>query len=146
LNRFRPTIRVVLVSLLLIVGVPAVGSWARRNQSPRCALDGQEIVSTFAVRVTDRAGVSHRFCCVRCAERWLDRNDIRTATVAVTDEVTGAELDARAAVFVRSPVVTNRVTGNRVHAFRDSADAVAHTHEFGGRILGPGARPFVRPE
>ena len=142
MNRFRPTIRIVLVSFLLIVGVPVVGSWARRNQAPRCTLDGQEIVPTFAVRVTDRAGTSHRFCCIRCAERWLDRNDVRSATVVVTDEVTGTELDARAAVFVRSRVVTNRITENRVHAFRDMADAVAHTREFGGRILGPDERPF----
>ena len=133
-----------MASILLVVGLPVIGSWVRRTGAPRCALDGLAVVPGTAVRVTDHGGRSQTFCCIRCAERWLARTGDAFETVGVTDEVSGVEIDARAAVFVRSPVVTNRVTGNRVHTFRVADDAIAHTRQYGGRVLDPGERPFKR--
>lgn len=131
-----------LVGIFLVVGVPLIGSWVRRSGPHRCALDGLAIAAATAVRVTDSAGESHEFCCVRCAQRWLARTGDSSALVTVTDEVTGTDLDARAAVFVRSPVVINPVTGNRIRVFRETAEADAHVARYGGRVLGPDEWPF----
>lgn len=135
-----------LFGIFLVVGVPLIGSGLRRSRPQHCALDGLAIVPATAVRVTDSAGESHEFCCVRCAQRWLARTGDSSAVVTVSDEVTGTELDARAAVFVRSPVVINPVTGNRIRVFREPGDADAHVARYGGRVLGPAERPFPRAE
>jgi hypothetical protein len=132
----------VLAGLVVVVGLPLAGTWARRHAAPRCELDGQWIEPTYQVRVVDGAGRSHRFCCVRCARRWLGRQDEAPAAVYVTDEAGGGEVDARSATFVRSKVVTNAVTGNRVHAFRDRADAEEHARDRGGTLLEGVSRPF----
>jgi hypothetical protein len=136
----RARAALLLVGLAVIVGLPLVGWWARQDAVPRCALDGLDIEPRYRVRVTDDAG-SYEFCCTRCAEQWLARHP-GPAAVFVTDEAGGDEIDARAATFVRSPVITNRVTGNRVHAFRNRADAEAHARQFGGWVLRDGERPF----
>jgi hypothetical protein len=141
LNRLRPGLCAVVVGIFLVVGVPLIGSWVRRSGPHHCALDGLAIVPATAVRVTDSAGESHEFCCVRCAQRWLARTD-SSAVVTVTDEVTGTDLDSRAAIFVRCPVVINPVTGNRIRVFREAADADAHVARYGGRVLGPDEWPF----
>lgn len=142
LTRLDSRICPALVGIFLVVGVPLIGSWVRESGPDRCALDGLAIVPATAVRVTDGSGQRHGFCCVRCAQRWLARAGDSSAVVTVTDEVTGTEMDARTAVYVRSAIVTNRVTGNRIHVFRGGADADAHVAEYGGRVLGPDEWPF----
>jgi len=131
-----------MLVLAVVVGLPLAGWWVRRDAPPRCALDGLDIEPRYRVRVADSAGGSYQFCCTRCAERWLARQPGAPETVIVTDEKSNEEINARAAHFVRSPVVTNRVTGNRVHAFRDQADADAHIRQFGGWLLVGDERPF----
>jgi hypothetical protein len=128
--------------LLVVVGLPFGGKWSRRHQVPHCELDGLKIEPRYRVRVVDLSGRSHAFCCVRCAGRWLARQEESAAVVYVTDESHGAEIDATAAWFVRSTVVTNPITGNRVHAFREQADAEAHLREFRGRVLTGTERPL----
>lgn len=140
--RKRWSILLVLAGLLVAVGLPLVGTWARRHAPPRCELDGLAVEPPYQVRVVDGAGGSHRFCCVRCATGWLARQGETPAAVLVTDEAGGGEVDARSAYFVRSGVVTNSVTGNRVHAFRDRADAEQHARDCGGTLLEGAARPF----
>lgn len=142
MTRARPLL--VLASLALIVGVPLAGKWARRHQAPRCELDGLPVEPLYRVRVVDQAGASHEFCCARCARRWLRRQGNPPATVFVTDEMGGGELDAASAWFVQSPVVTNPVTGNRLHAFRDRAAAEEHARAFDGDLLTGGERPFQK--
>ena len=92
--------------------------------------------------MTDRDGREFSFCCVHCTRLWLAQRDDPPAAVAVTDEATGEPVEARAAVFVRSTVATNPVTGNRVHAFRDRAAAEEHARVFGGWVLTGDERPF----
>jgi hypothetical protein len=130
----RRRLLLVLAGLLVVVGLPVAGWWARRPAAPRCAFDGLKIDPLYRVRVVDAAGVSHPFCCVRCAGAWVARQGGRPTAVYVTDEAGGAEIDSRSACFVLSAVVTNPVTGNRVHSFRDRADAEAHARAFGGWI------------
>jgi hypothetical protein len=136
----RPLIAVL--GLLVVVGLPLAGKWARRHRGPRCELDGLALVPLYQVTVLDHAGVVHRFCCVGCARLWLARQEGQPRTVYVTDEMSGEEIDARSAYFVRSPVVTNPVTGNRVHAFRHRADAEGHASAFGGELVTEAERPF----
>jgi hypothetical protein len=139
----RLRLGLLLLGLLLVVGLPVAARLLRDRSGPRCGLDGLPIEPLYQVRVVDRAGRSHRFCCVRCAANWLARSGEPAAAVYVTDEASGAEVEVRAAWFVRSPVGTNAVTGNRVHAFRDRSAAEAHVRTFGGEVLTGADRPFV---
>ncbi len=132
----------LLAALSLVVGVPLAGKWARRHPEPRCALNGLRVEPLYGVRVVDRAGGSHRFCCVRCARRWLARQGGSPEAVYVTDEATGAEIDSRSAFFVQSPAATSPITGNRVRVFRDRAAAEEHIRAFGGWVLTGADRPF----
>jgi hypothetical protein len=147
----------VLAGLAVIVGLPLAGSWLRRHTEPRCALDGLKIEPLYRARVVDRANGSHDFCCVRCAAFWLARQekdketrkhpDTETRTqrpdvVYVTDEASGEEIDSQSAHFVYSAVVTNPITGNHVHVFRNRADAEHHVGVFGGWALTGAERPL----
>jgi hypothetical protein len=132
----------LLAGLLVVVGLPLAGKWARRQGVPRCDLDGLELVPLYQVRVVDRAGGSHHFCCVRCARTWLARQGNPPRAVYVKDEAGGAEIDARSAHFVQSTVPTNPVTGNTVHAFRDRAAAEEHARAFAGWVLPEAEQPF----
>jgi hypothetical protein len=138
--RSRPLL--LLAGLVVIVGLPLAGKWVRRQPEPRCALNGLKVEPLYGVRVVDRAGGSLRFCCVRCARRWLARQGGSPEAVYVTDETGGEEIDSRSATFVQSPVATNPITGNRVHAFRDRAAAEEHIRAFGGWVLTGADRPF----
>jgi hypothetical protein len=77
---------------------------------------------------------------------WLARQGARPREVYVTDEASGAEIDAASAYFVRSLVVTTPTTGNRVHAFRDRADAERHAEVAHGTLLNGTERPLQTGE
>ncbi len=138
------TLLMLFVSLSLIVGLPVLGWWARRDMAPRCALDGLRVPHLYRVRVVDAAGLAHEFCCVRCAATWLARQPSAPSPrhTYVTDEATGTEIDAEAAYFASSPVTTNAVTGNRVHAFAARSDAEEHVRAFGGALLSGTDKPL----
>src|SRR5437764_194865 len=130
-----------LAGLLALAALPLLGHWARHAPAGRCSLDGVPITPVYRVRVRDHRGGDHGFCCIRCAELWLARSPPAHA-VWVTDEASGHELDARAAFFVRSSVVTTPTTGNRVHAFARQEDAERHADVAHGRLLDGPERPF----
>jgi hypothetical protein len=130
---------------LLVVGLPLAGKWARRNQPPRCTLDGLAIEAAYRARVVDRSGKSHSFCCIGCAARWLERQPDPPAAVYVTDEAGGGEVEAASATFVRSTVVTSPITRNHIHAFRHADDAEKHALDFDGWVLPAHERPFHGP-
>jgi hypothetical protein len=138
----RTRVAVVVVGLLVVVGLPLAGTLARRGAPPRCDFDGQDIEPAYRVRVVDRAGRSYQFCCPHCARLWLARREDGADAVYVTDEASGEEIDARAAHFVRSTVVTNPVTRNRLRAFRDRPAAEDHVRAHGGWVLAAGENPF----
>jgi hypothetical protein len=142
MTTIRSRALLVLVGLVIVAGVPLAGKWARRRSDPCCDFDGLRIEPLYRVRVVDRSGGSHDFCCVRCADLWLARHGEEPAAVYVMDEADGGEIDARSATFVRSTAVTNPITGNRVHAFRDRTAAEEHVAAFGGEVLTGAERPF----
>ena len=135
----------VLAALLLGIGLPLVGHWLRQGGSPRCAYDGQRVEPLYRVRVIDHAGGVNDFCCIRCATRWLERGQ-DADEVRVVDEASGTEINARSAYFVESAIVTNRVTGNHVHSFRDRAAAEEHAKSYGGLLLQGAERPLQLAE
>lgn len=128
--------------LLAIVGLPLAGHWARRGLDNRCAFDGSKIEPLYRVRIVDDEGRDQQFCCVRCAEWWLQRRSAPPRAIQVTDECSGQEIDAAAAYYVRSLVVTTPTTGNRIHVFRNPAEADKHAHDCRGRLLLEFERPF----
>ena len=140
MSRARARLWLLGACAAVVVGLPLAGRWLRPRSVGRCALDGLKVEPLYQVRVVEAAGESRLFCCVRCADRWLATVDARPAAVYVTDEATGDEIDAAMAWFVKSAVVTNPVTRNRVHAFRDRADAEAHARDFHGDVLEKGDR------
>ncbi len=138
----RARLLLFLAGLVVVVGLPLAGHWARSGAAPRCEQDGLPVEPLYRVRVVDGAGVWHHFCCIRCASRWLARRDDRPRAVYVTDEAGGTEIDCRSAFFVRSSVVTNPVTRNHTHAFKDRADADEHARAYRGEALTGVLRPF----
>jgi hypothetical protein len=133
-----------LAGLLVAVGLPFAGHWARSRRGPDCALDGMPVEAVYRVEVVDGRGRSHAFCCLRCAQIWLDHQPAAPQSVTVTDEATGAPLDAAAAFYVRSEVVTTPTTGNRVHVFANRADARRHAEHNHGRVLSGPEAPLRR--
>jgi hypothetical protein len=133
-----------VVGVAVAAVLPVAGHWLRRIPTGGCALEGAGIVPAFRVRVVDEPGESRAFCCIRCAELWLAGRGARPRAIYVTDEETGREVEADAAYFVRSPVVTNPGTGNHVHAFARRAAALRHA-ALGGTVLAGSERPFHDP-
>jgi len=136
--------QVILVasSLALVIGLPVLGHWHRRDAPPRCAFDGLPIEPCYRVVVIRSRDVEHTFCCVRCADRWLEQPKTFASEVFVTDETTGDQINASTAWFVRSSVATNHLNGNRIHVFRLRVDAERHADAFHGEILSDSERPF----
>lgn len=126
--------------LVLSALLPVIGKGCRRAAAG-CAFDGAPIQPLYHVRVLGPRG-SRSFCCVRCAGWWLEREPARSPRVLVTDEAAGKEIPAARAYFVRSSVVTNPVTGNRVHAFARLQDARRHAALYGGVLLESVEKPF----
>ncbi len=133
----------VILAGLTVVGLPVLGTWSRRHRLPRCALDGAPIERIYAVQIIDAEGERHEFCCIRCADYWLARQTVRVRGVRVTDEVSGRLIEAEAAFFVSSSIVTNRATGNRMHVFEHRDDAQRHAAPRRGPLLVGWARPFA---
>ena len=131
-----------LVGLLFLAALPAVRRWALSPETGWCAFDGQPIQPAYRVLVVEGPGQTREFCCVRCADLWLRRQPDRPQDVVVTDEATGRPVVAAAAVFVRSTVVTQPTTGNRVHTFANPADAHRHASAARGTVLTGADRPF----
>jgi hypothetical protein len=74
---------------------------------------------------------------------WAKQQSQPIKSVRVTDEATGAEFNGEDAFFVRSLVVTNSSTGNRIHVFRKLEDAERHAQLSRGTILTGDERPFA---
>ncbi len=133
----------LLVAMAVFIVLPLVGHWSRRSPDPGCALDGMPIAPLYRVEVSDAFHRTHVFCSPRCAMIWLSRQPPeRQYTVQVTDEASGAPLDARSAWYVRSSIVTSPGSGNRIHVFRHQGDAERHGELFQGSILSENERPF----
>jgi hypothetical protein len=127
---------------LAMLAVELAGQGVHSPGGAHCEVDGLKIEPLYRVRVVDEAGRSHLFCSICCAARWVGRRPIRPAVFYVTEEREGHEIEAAAAFFVRSSVVTDPVTGNNIHAFRTRADAEAHARAFRGRVLTGTEQPF----
>ncbi len=130
-----------LAGLAVAVGLPLAAHWARPTPAG-CALDGLPINAAYRVAVVDAAGGVHEFCCPRCAQLWLGRQATPPRAITVTDEATGREIDAAAAWYVRSSVVTMPSTGNGVHAFASRTDAEHHAATCAGTVLPEAEKPF----
>jgi hypothetical protein len=142
-RRHTPWLR-SLLALAGLVGLALAGHWVRRPAAPACALDGANIEDVYRVEVVDARGHTHVFCCPRCARIWLEHQTEPSQAVTVTDETSGQRVDATAAYYVRSSVVTAPATGNRIHVFRTLTDAERHAGAFGGVLLPEAENPFHR--
>lgn len=134
---------VVLGLQVVVVSLAVAGVELRRSGPGRCSLDGAPIEPLYRVRLVDQDGRDHRFCCVRCAQIWM-ASSAEPAAVFVTDEASGVEIPASVAWYVRSSVITQQSTRNRIHCFKDRGDAERHSGSARGRLLDGGDRPFSR--
>jgi hypothetical protein len=130
------------IGLALLVAIAVAGPVIRHRASSGCALDGMPVDPLLRVRVMDGGGDSHDFCCIRCAQLWLEHQARPPRGIYVADEKTGEEVEAGHAYFVRSRVATVAATENRIHAFARRADAERHAQLYGGSLLLDAERPF----
>jgi hypothetical protein len=132
-------LRVAFVAGVLVVGaLPVLGAWLR-SSGDRCAWDGVRIDDRYRTRLETAEGRNEELCCVSCLVRRLAQGTTSTrARAFVTDESNGNLVAADSAWFVRSAVVTDPVTGNRVHAFATEHAARRHASSFHGTVLGQG--------
>ncbi len=132
-----------LAGLAVVVGLPLLAHWLRHGAGGGgCAVDRVRIDPAYRVEAVDSEGRTHAFCCPVCARIWLRQQTAPPRAVTVTDEASGQRLEAAAAYYVRSSVVTTPTTGNRVHVFRSRADAERHADRFGGIVLPDSERPL----
>jgi len=131
-----------VAGLAIAAALPIAAGALRGDRGERCDLDGVTIEPTWRVRFVDDGGRERRFCCVDCARRWIDRSHDVPDRIAVTDEATGAEIDAEDAWFVRSSVVSFATSGSHLHVFAREADARRHAEAFRGAVLAGKERPF----
>ena len=124
-----------LIGLVVVAALPVAGHWIRGQRTGRCAFDGMPIEPIWRVRMLNRQGAADEFCCIRCAELWLERGNLVPAAIYVTDEVTGREIDSSLAYFVRSSVVTTPHTNNRIHVFQEKAESEKHAMSARGKVL-----------
>ncbi len=129
------------LSLMAILAL-AAGLASRYLVGRRCEMDGQALSPTLRVDLKLADGVTHSFCSIECARRWLAAQKQPVKEALVRDALNGDPLDAYVAVFVESPIVTNRANGNHIHAFRARTDAMDHIRRFGGHEIDD---PFETP-
>ena len=124
--------------------LPLFGYMLRRPVEGACVVDGTVIDSLLRVRVTTDQRRDYSFCSLRCAEWWLSAaaDGVRPVAIRVTDELSGDELPASAAHYVRSQVVANPLTNERRHVFRDLSAAEVHAESSRGRVFDRDERPF----
>jgi hypothetical protein len=128
--------------LLASALIPVAGRALQPSQGPRCAADGVSLEKAPVVQIeTDTADVL-RFCCIGCAETWLEVTGTKPARTLVEDAASGQPIDARSAWFVRSLVLAQPATGDRIHAFRTQEDAERHAKAYAGRVLVGDAIPL----
>jgi hypothetical protein len=134
-----------IAGLLVVAGLAFVAHPGRRTPEASCALDGTKIDSIYQIKVVERSGAVHRFCCPVCARIWLKQQAAPPQQLLVTDETSGAPVEAASAHYVRSAVVTVPGTGNRVHAFRTAGDAEKYADRFAGVVLSKDENPLFQP-
>jgi hypothetical protein len=131
-----------LVGLLAVGATPLLARALAPGEPGACAYDGLQVEAGAPV-VVEGAGEVHRFCCVSCAQRFLEgAGDASVLRVWVTDAATGKPVAAGAATFVRGGVLANAATGDRVLAFSSREDAERHAEAHGGVVLDGDERPL----
>ena len=136
----------VIALVVIVFGLPITAHYIRgglRDNNDRCHLTGIRIDPEYRVRVVGPDDASYNFCCIRCAVKWSTQAPVGETQVFVTDESSGREIKASEAFWVRSVVVTNQVTGNRIHAFALLQSAENHARHSRGTLLTGPHRPFV---
>jgi len=133
-----------LAGLVIVTAIPVVGHLIRGDREGRCAWDGLKIEPIYQVRIVEKPGITDQFCCLQCAEFWLERRGRKPIDIFVTDESSGMEIEASDAFYVRSAVATNPVTGDHRHVFRAFEDAKKHAESAHGRQLLGDERPFEK--
>jgi len=130
------------VALLCVAALPLVAD-GLRSHPERCEMDGVAIVPAFRVRVEERDGTTHAFCSVTCARSFLARSGWEPASVLVTDGLSGREIDARQAWFVRTLSNWSDAAPDGIRVFARREDAERHVQAYGGTILLGNDRPFA---
>ena len=127
-------------ALALAAALPLLGHAIGGRTGAGCAADGVALAGSPVVKLVSEDGDDISFCCVGCAEAWPASPSSRQ--ILVTDELTGRMIDARDAWFVRSLVVAQPATEDRVHAFASEEEARRHLGAYRGVLLTGRLHPF----
>ena len=132
-----------LLGAIALLGIAALPLMAERLRPrvERCAMDGVAVAPSFRVRAGERV-----FCGVTCAQSWLARSGVAPEGILVTDCVTGREIAASDAWFVRTLANRSDNAPDAIRVFAGRKDAEGHVEAYGGTILVGADRPFAGGE
>lgn len=122
----------IWLSAVLVISL--ISRWrVYQSRADRCNLDGNRIEPIRRVDLLRDGKTLQSFCCITCAADWPDVPP--GAYWRVHDEITGEALDSASACFVESAVVTVPSRQDRIHVFKNWADALGHCKQYDGRRI-----------
>ncbi len=134
-NKFIPTIIFFLVLVLI-----AWFSGQSNRSNEACRVDGTEIVPITRVALVDATGEEFLFCSLCCAKTWLEGHgehvkqlESETATLTVVDEISGKEVDASLAYWVKSEEYSRQENKCQSHVFSDKQAASKYLRQHQGK-------------
>lgn len=136
-KRLFPTILFFLVLVLI-----AWFSGQNRQSSETCRVDGTGIVPITRVVLIDEKGEESLFCSLCCAKTWLTGHEelipqlaAGKASLTVVDEISGQEIDASLAYWIKSKEYSRQENRCQNHVFSDKQAASKHLRQHQGEEL-----------
>lgn len=119
----------VILFFLTLVGL-AWFSGQSRQSGESCIVDGTGLIPISRVTLTNEQGEISLFCSLCCAKTWIEEHEelipqlqSGKASITVVDEISGQEIDASMAYWVKSNEYSRRENKCQSHVFSDKQAA-----------------------
>jgi len=129
------------IFFLVLVLIAWFSSQSNRSNET-CRVDGTEIIPITRVALVDEKSEESLFCSLCCAKIWLENHEelgkqlqSGTATLTVVDEISGLEVDASLAYWVKSKKYSRQENKCQSHVFSDKQAASKYLRQHQGEEL-----------
>lgn len=104
-----------------------------------CLVDGTSLLPISRVSIQSASGETSLFCSICCARTWLDAHTKIVAelnagkgSITLVDEISGIEIDATLAYFVKSNEYSRKENKCQIHVFSDKQAASKYLRKTDG--------------